>query len=351
MLTCLKCSRPIPSDARFCVECGQPVATPKAGLTCPKCQASLPEGSNFCIACGHNLQASSPISTAPPSKTSRRGSWGRYMGLGMVGLVGALLIGRGMLGPRSATPTPGVSASVSPISTPTSQAVAVADLGQLVDTWSVDPDDPAFIANSKEANELILERQGTEVRGQGPDNTPFRFWAEGDKIVGEARDPGGKLHSIDWVWVEAGQKARLQVPAEGESLLLRRGPVTIATPTPTPPETVILYQADQDLNGDQQAESVQVIALDNNPDANAPSKKILRIYGADGSLQFASETFEEPFHTDLDSLAESPEEKAGLRILPGSKYPRIRLIFATRSGNFVDFQFDGRNYVLAEVGD
>ena len=70
-----------------------------------------------------------------------------------------------------------------------------------------------------------------------------------------------------------------------------------------------------------------------------------------GTLQFDSEPFEEHFHTDLDSIAESADQKSGLHVLVGSKYPRIRLIFATRSGNFVDFQFDGRNYVVAEFGD
>ena len=128
-------------------------------------------------------------------------------------------------------------------------------------------------------------------------------------------------------------------------------PVSPPTPSPTPLAEVVLYQLERDLNGDGQPESARVIALDRNPEPNSDSRKVLQILNSNGALQFASEPFEEPFHTDLDSIAESADQKSGLHVLEGSKYPRIRLIFATRSGNFVDFQFDGHNYVVAEFGD
>jgi hypothetical protein len=207
------------------------------------------------------------------------------------------------------------------------------------------------VADSKPQNELILHTQGQEISGHGPENTPLRFWAEGDKIVGELRDPDGNLHKIAWEWIETGQTARLRVRDQGgqdKSLLLRRGPVALAQTT-TP--ECILYQMNHDLNGDGQSESAQIVALDNNPEPNAASRKVLRIQDAHGSLQFESEPFEEPFHTDIDSVAESAQEKAGLHLLPGSPFPRIRLIFASHSGNFVDFHFNGKEYVLAEIGD
>lgn len=116
------------------------------------------------------------------------------------------------------------------------------------------------------------------------------------------------------------------------------------TPTPTPVREPILYQAEGDLNGDGQPEKATVVSLD------GKASKALRVYSQDGSLQFQSQSFAEPFDTSLDKLAENAGQKAGLHILAGQPYPRIRLIFASCSGNLADFQFDGRTYVLATSG-
>ncbi len=88
------------------------------------------------------------------------------------------------------------------------------------------------------------------------------------------------------------------------------------------------------------------------PNLAPTARKQFQILSGQGDLRFVSEPFEEPFHTDMDDLAESPEGKAGPHILAGSsEYPRIRLIFTARSGNFVDFHFNGQQFELAEIGD
>lgn len=128
-------------------------------------------------------------------------------------------------------------------------------------------------------------------------------------------------------------------------------PVSTPESTPVTPEVTILYRVQEDLDGDGNLETAQVVALDGNPQPNSNSRKVLRIYAMGGRMSFESEAFEEPFHTDLDHLAEKPEEKAGLWVVKGEGYPRLRMIFATRSGNYVDYRFDGQNYDLAGMGD
>lgn len=257
MSNCSKCAKPVPPDALFCVECGQPVAV-KSNSVCPKCQASLPADTQFCVACGCSLKSAPFSSTAPGSAP-----WLRNASLVAVAVLGVCMLWKGISGLPPATPVPTATPSSSPAAT------VAAPLATPTPPASLEPDTP----------------------------------------------------------------------------------VSPTTPSPTPPADVVLYQLERDLNGDRQPESARVVALDRNPEPNSDSRKVLQILDGNGALQFASEPFEEPFHTDLDSIAENADQKCGLHVLEGSTYPRIRLIFAPRSGNFVDFQFDGHTYVVAEIGD
>jgi len=363
MANCSQCSQPLAEDSRFCIHCGQPVVvSPPVLTTCPQCQAHLPEGSRFCVACGHDLKAPAvpppaPVAPAPvapppapppviaPSGSAPRS--GPSLRVTLAGVTALTLLAVAGYSYRAGVaPSPVPSAVLTSFSPSPSATLEAVDLQALADTWSVDPGDPSYTAGSKEQNELILHLQGQEVVGMGPDKSPFRFWTEGGQIVGEARDPQSKLHKLRWEWLDAQNKARLHLLGESDksTLSLRRGP---AAETPPPS----LYDLRADLNGDGQRERAQVVALDRNPEPNSSSRKVLRIYDQAGALKFESEPFEEPFHTDLDSSAEHEEEKAGLHLVPGGRFPRLRLIFTTRSGNFVDFQFDGHHYVLAEIGD
>ncbi|MBT9584547.1 zinc ribbon domain-containing protein [bacterium] len=256
MPNCSKCANPLPSDALFCVECGQPVAVP-SDRVCPKCQSSLVADAKFCVGCGFSIHSDPPSSAAPLSP------WLRKASLAVVAVLGVYMLWKGISGLPVATSVPTATSSFIP-------------------TATVAPP--------------------------------------------------------------------LATPAPQASLELA-SPVSQVTPSPTPPADVVLYHLERDLNGDQQPESARVVALDRNPEPNSDSRKVLQILDGNGVLQFASEAFEEPFHTDLDEIAESADQKSGLHVLEGSKYPRIRLIFAPRSGNFVDFQFDGLHYVVAEFGD
>ena len=344
MATCSQCSQALPDDSRFCIHCGQPVVISQPSvLTCapaPPPPVAVP--------------AAIPAPAPPPVVAAKSGS-SKSVVLGVVSALAVLALAvrsywSGLPAPPVASASPSTTASPAPTA-----RVALMDLGELADTWSVDPADPAYSSGSKRDNELVLSLQGSELKGTGPENSPFRFWAEGEQIVGEAHDPEGKLHKLRWEWLEGRSKARLHLVGgvETHTLTLRRGPAPEpqAPEPPKPQPLPTLYELQSDLNGDGSRERAVVVALDGNPEPNAPSRKALRIYDSAGNLQFESEPFEEPFHTDLDSTAEHAQEKAGLHLVETKSYPRIRLIFTTRSGNFVDFRFDGQGYVLAEVGD
>lgn len=365
MANCSNCSQPLPEDVRFCIHCGQPVVVaPPLVQACPHCQAQLPGGLRFCVACGHDLKSPSPVSAppvqaappvvppapvalVPPSGAVPRSAPSPSLRVVLAGGTALALLAVATYSYRAGvsppSPSPPAVTRLSPTASATLEAV---DLQALADTWSVDPGDPSYTSGPRERNELVLRLQGQEVSGMGPEQSPFRFWAEGQQIVGEARDPEGKLHKLRWEWLNSRQGARLHLLGESDktSLILRRGPAA----EPAPPT---LYELQADLDGDGQRERAQVVALDRNPEPNASSRKVLRISDQAGVVKFESESFEEPFHTDLDSTAEHAEEKAGLHLLPDRRFPRLRIIFTTRSGNFVDFQFDGRQYVLAEMGD
>lgn len=114
----------------------------------------------------------------------------------------------------------------------------------------------------------------------------------------------------------------------------------------------VLYQSQGDLDGDGQPEVARVVSLDGNSAPDSQARKQLQILSSRGDFRFVSEPFEEPFRTDLDHLAEDSQGKAGLHVLKSSSgYPKIRLLFAPCSGNFVDFHYNGQQFELAGMGD
>src|SRR2546427_8163049 len=60
MLPCSSCGHENPSRARFCLECGGPLA-----LRCPGCQAELPAAAKFCLECGTPVAQGEGPSRAP----------------------------------------------------------------------------------------------------------------------------------------------------------------------------------------------------------------------------------------------------------------------------------------------
>src|SRR5437899_887557 len=61
MRTCAACGAENPDTARFCVDCGSPLAD-----RCPTCGAELPGAVRFCPACG------APVSSAPAGGEERK---------------------------------------------------------------------------------------------------------------------------------------------------------------------------------------------------------------------------------------------------------------------------------------
>ena len=49
-MKCPKCQSEIPAEAKFCIECGNPVE-----FHCPKCGEKTPRKGKFCMECGYNL--------------------------------------------------------------------------------------------------------------------------------------------------------------------------------------------------------------------------------------------------------------------------------------------------------
>jgi class 3 adenylate cyclase len=59
MAACTSCGTGLPVGAKFCLECGTPVAT-----GCPSCGSPLVAGAKFCMECGHRLDAGAPAAAA-----------------------------------------------------------------------------------------------------------------------------------------------------------------------------------------------------------------------------------------------------------------------------------------------
>lgn len=60
-LTCNNCGAAIPSNAKFCLQCGEKISTPAADETvvCPECGNTVAKG-KFCPECGHKFVMSCP---------------------------------------------------------------------------------------------------------------------------------------------------------------------------------------------------------------------------------------------------------------------------------------------------
>jgi membrane protease subunit (stomatin/prohibitin family) len=57
---CVKCQKPLPPNAKFCLECGEKVVTLKENeITCPACNKTVAKG-KFCSECGADLIAKCP---------------------------------------------------------------------------------------------------------------------------------------------------------------------------------------------------------------------------------------------------------------------------------------------------
>ncbi len=172
--------------------------------------------------------------------------------------------------------------------------------------------------------------------------------------MGEATDGDGKVWKVGWEWLEPGSRARMSVSdgQEGHVVTLIRPSAVVVAATPTPEPEPPLFQAEADLNGDGARETVKILALAPGALASSDCDKRMEILDASGAVVFSSPVFQEPFRTDLDDMAENPDQKAGLHVLEGSEgYPVIRVIFVCRSGNFADFQYNGQTYVLVGSGD
>lgn len=53
-LVCPNCGTALPEEAKFCAECGTPVAKPHP-THCPNCGVKLPDGAKFCVECGTKI--------------------------------------------------------------------------------------------------------------------------------------------------------------------------------------------------------------------------------------------------------------------------------------------------------
>lgn len=49
-IQCPGCGSTLPANAKFCLECGSPIAR-----KCPNCGNELPTGAKFCLECGQKL--------------------------------------------------------------------------------------------------------------------------------------------------------------------------------------------------------------------------------------------------------------------------------------------------------
>ncbi|MBK9712791.1 MAG: zinc ribbon domain-containing protein [Kouleothrix sp.] len=80
MIHCQRCGGDSPTDARFCIDCGAPLAaattgptTRLAGIACPACGTSNPEKAQFCVLCGRSIGGQpapnaerAPVRLTPP---------------------------------------------------------------------------------------------------------------------------------------------------------------------------------------------------------------------------------------------------------------------------------------------
>src|SRR2546423_13356 len=78
-MDCQACGHPNPDDARYCGDCGQPLARE---VHCGECGASAAPGQKFCTSCGTPLAAAAVITAGPrkrePSNPDLRDELARY---------------------------------------------------------------------------------------------------------------------------------------------------------------------------------------------------------------------------------------------------------------------------------
>jgi len=72
---CERCGGESPADARFCIDCGAPLApvatgetTRLPGMRCPNCDANNPDHARFCVVCGRGLV----VGAEPPARPTRQ---------------------------------------------------------------------------------------------------------------------------------------------------------------------------------------------------------------------------------------------------------------------------------------
>ncbi len=70
-MKCPKCQLDNPAEAKFCIECGNPIE-----LQCPKCGATTPRAGKFCMECGlrleHNINTPSPAARSEDLEGERK---------------------------------------------------------------------------------------------------------------------------------------------------------------------------------------------------------------------------------------------------------------------------------------
>jgi hypothetical protein len=257
--------------------------------------------------------------------------------------------------PASASPNGGGSAPATPSASanaPGQPDGPSQNLLAAVGEWTVDPKDPLY--SSSDDNTLSLHREGSQLQGLGPEGAALRFWDQGSAIAGEAADVDGKIWNLRWEWLEPGARARMTVSngQDRHQVTLIRPSAALESASSPPSKGASLFEAHGDLNSDGALETVRVLGLSPAAEANSDVDKQIEIADAGGSVLFRSEVFQEPFRTDLDDMAENPDQKAGLHILQSAQgFPVIRVIFVCRSGNFVDFQFNGQTYEVVTTGN
>ncbi len=69
-MKCPKCQHENPEDAKFCIECANPME-----FHCPKCGVITPATGKFCKECGHQLSQPKEAPPSEPSPMQCRFSW------------------------------------------------------------------------------------------------------------------------------------------------------------------------------------------------------------------------------------------------------------------------------------
>lgn len=70
-IICTRCNGESPSNAQFCIECGEAFAAATGPTTllkaaaCPHCNAELHDGARFCVVCGQSLDGGVAAQRAP----------------------------------------------------------------------------------------------------------------------------------------------------------------------------------------------------------------------------------------------------------------------------------------------